>query len=285
MFDHRTIELIQFAFTHNADILNSERACESEIRFHPLKKWVFNSYPICADFELWVFQFEGSTEHTAWLGFTSGHLAMTHHRNFVTAGWTGTPWAEGRMPHVTAGFNDRRNPWAEGWTPQATPGFSGRKSSHAAVSGFAMHRTLPSTCSGGWMLPGDTAPKARGLTCTCTLGMWNTPKWATAQAPAPIRVFKQNENLDKSIKSSHFTVQISGRRSGCIQGVWESERKENAEGQLHIQVSLLLQISLSWKITSDLPTAATKTFLCQIQNSSLCWWERRKASYTQTENK
>lgn len=47
-------------------------------------KWVFNSYPICADFELWVFQFEGSTEHTVWLEFTSGHLAMTHHSNFVT---------------------------------------------------------------------------------------------------------------------------------------------------------------------------------------------------------
>lgn len=83
---------------------------------------------------------------------------------------------------------------------------------------------------------------------------------------------------NRSTKPSHYTVQISGRNSGCIQGVWESERKKKAEGQLHIQVSLLLQISLSWKTTSDLPTAA-KT------ETHLCWWERRKASNTKRGNK
>lgn len=193
-------------------------------------KWVFNSYPICADFELWVFQFEGSTEHTVWLEFTSGHLAMTHHSNFVTLlSEQALPGQMGWMPHVSPGFNDRRNPWADGWTPHVSPGFNDRRrSSHAAVSGFAMCRTLPNTRSGVWMLPGDTALRARGSTCTCTFDMWDTPKRATAQAPAPIRVRKQNENLDKSKTSSHFTVQIYVRNSGCIQGVWESEGKEKA---------------------------------------------------------
>lgn len=46
--------------------------------------------------------------------------------------------------------------------------------------------------------------------------------------------------------------------SGCLR-VRQTKRK--AEGQQHIQVSLLRrQLSLSSKTTSDLPTAATKNF-------------------------
>lgn len=140
--------------------------------------------------------------------------------------------------------------------PHVTPGFNDRRSSHAAVSGFATCRTLPSTCSGGWMLPGDTALKARGF--TWHMHIWYVRYSQTSHNPSSSSNQGAQAEWNKSTKSSHYTAPISGRNSGCIQGVLEPERKEEAEGQVHIQVSLLLQISLSWKTTSDLPTAATK---------------------------
>lgn len=152
--------------------------------------------------------------HCVWLEFTSGHLAVAHRSfNFVTV-----------------------------LREQAIPGQMGGRhtslqSSMTGEAGMQQFQGLPCAelCQAHVQEAGcflETLLSEQRL--YLPMHIWCVRYSQTSHSPGSrSRVLKQNENLDKSTKASHFTLQISGTNSRCIQ-VFENQKERKRQKDSHI---------------------------------------------------